>query len=87
MRVSYNEKEGLENVAVITRLEVDEPADMVRQRLAWRNIPASDCDDMLDHVDSGVDDKMWLRLRSRVDTLPRSGRSVGRCHFWNPYLQ
>jgi len=30
---------------------------------------------------------MWLRLRSGVDALPRSGRSVGRCPFWNRDLQ
>jgi len=50
-RVSYNGKTGLEHVAVIARLEVDEPTDMVRRRPAWRKIPASDCDDILTHVD------------------------------------
>jgi len=30
---------------------------------------------------------MWLRLRSGVDALPRSGRNVRRCPFWNPDLQ
>ena len=86
-RVSYDGKAGLEHVTVIARLEVDEPADMVRRRLAWRNIPASDCDKILEHVDSGGDDEMWTRLRSGVDALPRSGKSVGRCPFWNPDLQ
>jgi len=86
-RVSYDGKAGLEHVAVIARLEVDEPTDMVRRRPAWRNIPASDCDDILEHVDSGSDEGMWSRLRSGVDALPRSGRNVGRCPFWNPDLQ
>jgi len=86
-RVSYEGKGGLEHVAVIARLEVDEPVDMVRRRLSWRNIPASDCDKILEHVDSGGDEEMWSRLRSGVDALPRSGRNVGRCPFWNPDLQ
>jgi len=86
-RVSYDGKAGLEHVAVIARLDVDEPTDMVRWRPAWRNIPASDCDKILEHVDSGGDGEMWMRLRSGVDALPRSGRNVGRCPFWNPNLQ
>jgi len=28
-----------------------------------------------------------MRLRNGVDALPRSGRNVGRCPFWNPDLQ
>ena len=86
-RVSYDGKAGLEHVAIIARLEVDEPVDMVRRRPAWRNIPASDCDDILEHVDSRGDEEMWPRLRSGVDALPRSGGGVGRCPFWNPDLQ
>ena len=86
-RVLYDGKAGLEHVAVIARLEVDEPADVVRRRPAWRSIPASDCDKILGHVDSGGDEEMWTRLRNGVDELPRSGRGVGRCPFWNPDLQ
>jgi len=86
-RVSYDGKAGLEHVAVIARLEVHEPVDMVRRRPAWRNIPASDCDDILEHVDSGGDEEMLLRLRGGVDVLPRSGRNVDRSPFWNPDLQ
>ena len=86
-RASYNGKAGLEHVAVIARLEVDEPTDMVRRRPAWRRIPTSDCDDILVHVHSGRDEEMWTRLRSGVDALPRSGWNVGRCPFWNPDLQ
>jgi len=86
-RVSYGGKAGLEHVAIITRLEIDEPADMIRRRPSWRNIPASRCDDILEHVDSGVDEEMWARLRGGVDALPRSGKNVGRCPFWNPDLQ
>jgi len=86
-RVSYDGKAGLEHVAVIARLEVDEPVDMVRRRPSWRNIPASVCDNILEHVDSGCDEEMWARLRSGVDALLRSGRNVGRCPFWNPDLQ
>ena len=86
-RVLYDGKAGLEHVAVIARLEADEPTDMVRRWPAWRNIPASDCDDILEHVDSESDEEMWTRLRSGVDALPRSGRNVGRCPFWNPDLQ
>jgi len=86
-RVSYDGKAGLEHVAIIARLEVDEPVDLVRRRPAWRNIPASDCDDILEPVDSGGDEVMWSRLRSGVDALPRSGRGVGRCPSWNPDLQ
>jgi len=86
-RVSYDGKAGLEHVAVIARLEVNEPTDMVSRRPAWRNIPACDCDDILEHVDSRHNEEMWLRLRSAVDSLLRSGRSVGRCPFWNPDLQ
>jgi len=86
-RVSYDGKAGLEHVAVIARLEVGEPVDMVKRRPVWRNIPASDCDDILAHVDSRQDEEMWLRLRSGVDALPRSGRNVGLCLFWNPDLQ
>jgi len=51
-RVSYDGKAGLEHVAVIARLEVDEPVDMIRRRPSWRNIPVSDCDDIREHVDS-----------------------------------
>jgi len=80
-RVSYDGKAGLEHVAVIARLEVDEPIDMVRRRPSWRNIPASSCDGILEHVDSGSDEEMWWRLRSGVDALLRSGRNVGRCSF------
>jgi len=86
-RVSYRGNAGLEHVAVVSRLEVDEPIDMIRRRPSWRNIPASACDDILEHVDSGGDEEMWLRLRSGVDALPRSGRGVGPCPFWNPDLQ
>jgi len=57
-RVSYDGKAGLEHVAIIARLEVDEPIDMVRRRPAWRNIPVSDCDDILEHVNSGRDEEM-----------------------------
>jgi len=86
-RVSYDGKAGLEHVAVVARLEIDEPVDMIQRLPSWRNIPASDCDDILEHVDSGRDAEMWLRLRSGVDALPRSGRNVGQCPFWNPDLQ
>ena len=86
-RVSYDGKAGLEHVAVIARLEVTEPVDMARRQPAWRNIPASDYDDILEYVDSGRDEEMWLRLRSGVDALPRSSRSVSRCPFWTPDLQ
>jgi len=86
-RVSYDGKGGLEHVAIIARLEVDEPTDLVRRRPAWRNIPASDCDKILEHVDSGSSEEMWLRLRSGVDALPRSRNNVGQCPFWNPDLQ
>ena len=86
MRVSYDGKTGLEPVAVIARLEVDEPVDIVRRRPSWRNILASSCDEILEHVDSGGHEEMWLRLRSGVDAPPRSGRNVGRCPFWNPEL-
>jgi len=86
-RVSYDGKAGLEHVAVIARLEVDEPTDMVRRRPAWSKIPASDCDDILEHVDSGGDEEMSSWLRTGVDALPRSGWNVGRCLFWNPDLQ
>ena len=86
-RVSYDGKAGLEHGAIIARVNVDEPTAMVRRRPAWRNVPASDCDDILEHVDSGRDEEMCLRLRSGVDALPRSGRTVGRCPFWNPDLQ
>ena len=86
-RVSYDGKAGLEHVGVIVRLEIDEPVDMIRRRPSWWNIPASSCDDILEHVDSGGDEEMWLRLRGGVDALPRSGRNVGRCPFWNPDLQ
>jgi len=41
-RVSYDGKAGLEHVAIIARLEIDEPVDMARRRPSWRNIPASD---------------------------------------------
>ena len=85
--VSYDGKPGLDHVAVIARLEVDKPTDMIRQRPAWRNIPASGCDDILEHVDSGRDEEMWLRLRSDVDAIRSSGRQVGQCRFWNPNLQ
>jgi len=50
-------------------------------------ILASDCDDIQEHVASGSDEDMWTRLRSGVDALPRSGKSVGKCHFWNSDLQ
>jgi len=53
-RVSYDGKVGLEHIAVIARLEVDEPTDMVRRRPAWKKIPASDCDDILANVDLGA---------------------------------
>jgi len=86
-RVSYDRKAGLEHVAVVARLEISEPNDMVRRRPAWRNIPVSDCDDILEHVDSGGDEEMWSRLRSGVNALPRSGKGVGRCPFWNTDLQ
>jgi len=86
-RVSYDGKAGLEHVAFIARLEVDEPIDLVRRRPAWRNIPASDCDKILEHVDSGSDEEMSSRLRGGVDALPRSGKKVSRCLFWNPDLQ
>jgi len=86
-RVSYDGKAGLEHVAVVARLQIDEPFDIVRQRPSWRNVPASDCDDILEHVGSGGDEEMWTRLRSGVDALPRSRKSVGRCPFWNPDLQ
>jgi len=86
-RVSYDGKAGLEHVAIIARLEIDEPVDMTRRRPSWRNILASDYDDILEHVDSGRDEEMWSRLRDGVDALPRSGRNVGRCLFWNPDLQ
>ena len=86
-RVSYAGKAGLELVAVVARLEVDKPVDVTRERPAWRNIPASDCDDILEHVESGRDEEMWLRLRGGVDALPRSRRNVGRCPFWKPDLQ
>jgi len=85
-RVSYDWKAGLEHVAVIARLEVDELIDMVRRRPSWRNIPASSCDEILEHVDSGSDEEMWL-MRGGVDPLPRSGRNISRCPFWNPDLQ
>jgi len=52
-RVSYDGNAGLEYVAVVSRLEVDKPVDMARRRPAWRNIPASDYDNILEHVDSG----------------------------------
>ena len=86
-RVSYDRKAGLEHVAIIVRLEVDGAIDVVRRQPAWWNIPASDCDDILEHVDLGVDEEMWLRLRSGMDALSRSGRNVGLCPFWNPDLQ
>jgi len=86
-RVAYDGKTGLEHVAVITKLEVAEPVDMIRRRPSWRNIPASDCDKILEHVDSGGDEGMWTRLRSGMDALLRSGKNVGRCPFWNPDLQ
>jgi len=86
-RVSYDGKAGLEHVAVIARLEVDEAVDMTRRRPSWRNIPVSSYDEILEHVDSGSDEEMWSRLRSGVDALPRSGRNVWRCPFWNPDLQ
>ena len=86
-RVAYDGKTGLEHVAIIARLEVAEPVDMIRRRPSWRNIPASDCDKILEHVDSGGDEGMWMRLRSGVDALLRSGRNVGRYPFWNPDLQ
>jgi len=86
-RVSYAGKAGLEHVAIIARLEVDEPINMVRRRPTWRNIPTSDCDDILEHVDSGRDEGMWTRLRSGVDALLRSGKGVGRCPFWKPDIQ
>jgi len=76
MRFSYDGKVGLEYVAVIARLEVDELTDMIRRQPAWRNIPASDSDDILEYIDSGQDEEMWLRLRSGVDALPRSGTNV-----------
>jgi len=85
--VSYDGKAGLEHVAVIARLEISEPDDLVRRRPAWRKIDASSCDDILDHVAAGSDDGMWTRLRSSVDPLLRSGRNIGRCPFWNPDLQ
>ena len=87
MRVSYDGKTGLKHVSVITRLEVDEPVDIMRRRPAQKTIPASDCDGILEHVDSGRDEEMWLRLRSGVDALPRSERHVGQCPFSNPDLQ
>jgi len=86
-RVSYDTKAGLEHAAIIARLEIDEPVDLARRRPASRRIPASDCDDILEHVDSGEDEGMWERLREGVDALPRAGMRVGRCHFWNPDLQ
>jgi len=86
-RVSSDGKAGLEHVAVVARLRIDEPVDMIRRRPSWRNIPASSCDDILEHVDSGSDEEIWTRLRSGVDALPRSGSNVGRCPFWNPDLQ
>ena len=85
--MSYDTKAGLEHAAIIARLEIDEPVDLARRRPAWRRIPASDCDDILEHVDSGEDEGMWERLRDGVDALPRAGMGVGRCHFWNPDLQ
>jgi len=86
MKVSYNGKAGLEHVAVVARLEIDVPTDMVRRRPAWRNVPASDCDDILEHVDSGSDVEMWLRLRSAVDALPRAGRNVRLVPLLEPRL-
>jgi len=86
-RVSYDGRAGLAHVAVVARLEIDKPVDMMRRRPSWRNIPASSCDDILEHVDSGCDGEMWTRLRSGVNALPRSGKGVGRCPFWNPDLQ
>jgi len=58
-----------------------------RRRPAWRNILASDCDNILEHIDSRRDGEMWLRLRSGVNALPRSGRNVSWCPFWNPDIQ
>ena len=81
--VSYNKKVGLEHVAVIARLEIEEPADMTKWKPAWRKIPPTDIDGILDWVDSGSEEDMWERLRSGVDALLRSGRGVGRCSFWN----
>ena len=86
VRVSYNGKAGLEHVAVIARLAVEEPADMVRRRPAWRRIPPSDIDSILDQVDSCGTEDMWEGLRSGVDALPRSGWGVSRCSFWNDDL-
>jgi len=86
-RVSYNGKAGFEHVAIIARLVIDEPVDMIRRRPSWRHIPASDCDKILEPLDSGCEEVMWSRLRSGVDALLRSGKNVGRCPFWNPNLQ
>ena len=86
IRVSYNGKAGLEHVAVIARLEVEEPADITRRKPAWRKIPPTDINGILDQVNSGSDEDIWSRLRSGVDALPRSGRGVGRCSFWNDDL-
>jgi len=86
-RVSYDGKAGLEHVAVIARLVIDQPDDLVQRPPAWRKISASDCDDILDHVAAGSDEGMWTRLKGGVAAPPRSGRDVGRCPFWNPDLQ
>ena len=57
-RVLYDGRAGLEHVAVVARLEVDGPNYIVKRRPAWRNISASDCDDIQEHVDSGQDVEM-----------------------------
>ena len=85
--MSYDGKAGLEHVAVIARLEIDQRDDLVRRRPAWQKISASDCDRILDHVAAGGDEEMWTRLRGGVDALPRSGKDIGRCPFWNTDLQ
>lgn len=84
---SSDGKAGRKHVAIVARLVVEKPVDLVRRRPMWKKIPGSDYDDILEYVNLGSDKEMWTRLRSGLDPLPMSRGCVSRCPFWTPNLQ
>jgi len=83
MTSRYHYRASLEHAGVFFRFQADLPSDMMSKRPDWNKCDNDELTEDLCRQSRYAPNKIWGRLRSLVDRLPRSRAGPGYCKFWN----
>jgi len=86
LKVEYVDKAGLQHMAILARLTVDECSNMVQVRPHLGRITRDTMKEALERVEKNKDCDLWTSMVDEVRAFKRKRRSARNVVFWNEEL-